>query len=489
MQKVILALLALAVSGWGAISSLTIPHEIDSAAIPKVIYIDQNNDSIVNKVNELKDTVNLYLPGSGGFTGSFLSNLASLRATIDSDNNSTAEAFYVTRNGSTDTIFKVPENLATSARLWGHLTLDSNLTARKVSAADSVVGAHLKTVSGNLIVGGTANVSGVATIGSGGGLTLQYMADTRIPYASTGGSLTATSNLTYTAGTTTFASANGTFSGTLGVTGNTGIGVTAGSDRLRITTATSDDGLVLHDGTNTLAQLIKNSSASSGRLILRSSGTAFANFETGTSSLTSSSFAFTVDDNLATAWEVQQGANDYLRVTTTNSSEAVTFGNASTNPSYSFLGSGTLTVGGAVAVTGAATAATIALGGNEAFTYDEGTFTITATGFSGSVTSTARYVRVGKAVTLHIPAMTGTSNANTFTFTGLPAAIQPATTQLILVNVVENNGSFPAIGSCYAEFAVGSGTVTLILNGNPSGWTASGTKSHYQSSVYNYLLN
>jgi hypothetical protein len=56
----------------------------------------------------------------------------------------------------------------------------------------------------------------------------------------------------------------------------------------------------------------------------------------------------TVSDNLADAFLIQQGANAYLDITTTNASEHVNFGNASTNPSYGFLGSGTATFGGDV---------------------------------------------------------------------------------------------------------------------------------------------
>ena len=42
--------------------------------------------------------------------------------------------------------------------------------------------------------------------------------------------------------------------------------------------------------------------------------------------------------------------------------------------------------------------------GSAAFTsYEEGSFTVTATGFTTAVTGTARYVRVGKQVTLHLP--------------------------------------------------------------------------------------
>ena len=56
--------------------------------------------------------------------------------------------------------------------------------------------------------------------------------------------------------------------------------------------------------------------------------------------------------------------------------------------------------------------------------YVSDTFTITATGFSGTVNGTASYVKVGALVSLWLPTLSGTSNAGTMTLTGIPAAIQ-----------------------------------------------------------------
>ncbi len=53
-------------------------------------------------------------------------------------------------------------------------------------------------------------------------------------------------------------------------------------------------------------------------------------------------------------------------------------------------------------------------------TPDTGTFTITYTGFTATVTGTASWVRIGKLVMLTLPAGSGTSNATSFTATGLP---------------------------------------------------------------------
>ncbi|MEO7778514.1 MAG: hypothetical protein ABIY63_13360 [Fibrobacteria bacterium] len=58
--------------------------------------------------------------------------------------------------------------------------------------------------------------------------------------------------------------------------------------------------------------------------------------------------------------------------------------------------------------------------------YEEGSFTAALTGCTTSPTGTATYFRDGKKVTLILPGLTGTSNANTLTYTGLPAFLAPS---------------------------------------------------------------
>ena len=50
-----------------------------------------------------------------------------------------------------------------------------------------------------------------------------------------------------------------------------------------------------------------------------------------------------VADNLADAFLVQQGSDAYIDVTTTDASEAINFGNTTTNPAFNFLGTGQTT--------------------------------------------------------------------------------------------------------------------------------------------------
>lgn len=128
---------------------------------------------------------------------------------------------------------------------------------------------------------------------------------------------------------------------------------------------------------------------------------------------------------------------------------------------------------------------------------DKGTFTATYTGFTASscspvaaCTGTASWAKMGQVVVLTLPQNLGTSNATTFTTTGLPAAIQPsATTQTVAV-VVENN---TAEARALAQFASASGTITYSVwaagGFNASNWTASGNKGIATPLTITYALN
>jgi hypothetical protein len=58
------------------------------------------------------------------------------------------------------------------------------------------------------------------------------------------------------------------------------------------------------------------------------------------------SATITVDDNQADAFLIQEGTNAYLDITTTDASETMEFGNTTTNPTFTFLGSGEVTIDG-----------------------------------------------------------------------------------------------------------------------------------------------
>jgi len=67
---------------------------------------------------------------------------------------------------------------------------------------------------------------------------------------------------------------------------------------------------------------------------------------------TGASFISNLKDNVAQAYVLQEGANKYYEVITTNGSEETKFGNLTTNPKHTFLGTGLAAFGGSLNVTG-----------------------------------------------------------------------------------------------------------------------------------------
>ncbi len=104
-----------------------------------------------------------------------------------------------------------------------------------------------------------------------------------------------------------------------------------------------------------------------------------------------------------------------------------------------------------------------------------GSFTITGTGFAAAPTATATYKIIKGVVYLFIPtaAITGTSNATSFTLTGLPAAITPAQTKGLPLVLCVDAGN-PTWGSVSVS---NTGVISFNKTGLGASWTASGTKT------------
>ena len=106
--------------------------------------------------------------------------------------------------------------------------------------------------------------------------------------------------------------------------------------------------------------------------------------------------------------------------------------------------------------------------------YEEGTFTVTATGFTAVVTGTATYVKIGKQVTLFLPIMSGTSNATTFTLTGLPAGLTPTNTVDFPAGGQDN--SVTLTSPVLVQITAGSLVFTVYKDFSGAAWTATGIK-------------
>lgn len=115
-----------------------------------------------------------------------------------------------------------------------------------------------------------------------------------------------------------------------------------------------------------------------------------------------------------------------------------------------------------------------------------GSFVITGTGFAVNPTGTARYAVVNSAlVILFLPDLSSTSNAATFTLTGMPAAIQPTQASNHVVTVTDGEGG-GAGTTAYGllQLAAGSLVITLVSPVTSDGsWTASGQKKCFATSI------
>lgn len=109
--------------------------------------------------------------------------------------------------------------------------------------------------------------------------------------------------------------------------------------------------------------------------------------------------------------------------------------------------------------------------------YQKASYTAIATGMTTSPSGTFTYTIVGNTVTINCVAIGGTSNATTFTLTGMPAEARPATTKRIIVPIINNGAS--AIGLVEIGTA---GTLTVLRDSVGTAWTNSGAKSIHQAS-------
>lgn len=113
--------------------------------------------------------------------------------------------------------------------------------------------------------------------------------------------------------------------------------------------------------------------------------------------------------------------------------------------------------------------------GNEAYTYDEGSFPVTLTGFTAAPSGTAYFVRVGKMVTITWPTLSATSNSASMELnasTLIPASIRPATLTQSCPLVVVSNGT-ATIGNVFIDI---DGTAGFGQGGSSANFSTTGTK-------------
>lgn len=112
--------------------------------------------------------------------------------------------------------------------------------------------------------------------------------------------------------------------------------------------------------------------------------------------------------------------------------------------------------------------------------YYEESVTLTATGMTTSPTGVAKCTKIGNVVVIDLPYITGTSNAASFTLTGLSSRFYPASAKQSLC-LASNSG---ATAVCLLSVS-SSGVINLFYNltGAGGSWTASGTKDIRQGTI------
>lgn len=119
---------------------------------------------------------------------------------------------------------------------------------------------------------------------------------------------------------------------------------------------------------------------------------------------------------------------------------------------------------------------------------DSGTYTGTLTGLTTSPTLVINYRRMGTLVCISFGSQSGTSNANTFTITGAPAGIRPASDSGYhsIPGVIDNGANS---WSGVAVQMTSGGVLQFSINGAAAGFTTSGSKgTTNQNTVLCYPL-
>jgi len=500
-MKKILALLAFLVLRLSAQTPVvTLPHHIDSAAVPKVIYIDDNFDSLKNALNTV-----IAIQNADSVLAE-IKSIAGLRFTIDDDNNSTAEAFAITRNGAADTAFRCLD-LDLNCRFFGRASTDSDFTVgRKLIVTDSVrltqlapslplfttanrqlttnamtgtgsvvmsasptlsgtIAGASQTLSGTLDVTGTQMNSNLLRVTRASGSNTAYSsrvtgdAEDRLAIAAAGtlqfgsGALAADANLYRSAADMLKTDDSLTIAGSLAVAGITSTGdVSVSKSAASIVSAISTDNT---SGTSHARLQATAGGASGGDAFTRYTVTGVTDWSTGADNSDGDAYVITPSTTPG-------GATNGLKITT----------------------GGAVTIPGTLGVTGVVTADSLV---SPKF-YEEGTWTATLTGVTTTVTATAYYVRVGKMVTVMIPQLIGTSNTTSSTVTGFPASIQPLHLSDISISRVNDNGN------SYAGFiSINSGSYGLGFYTAPTTltqtFTSSGSKGIGTAVSFSYSLN
>ena len=183
--------------------------------------------------------------------------------------------------------------------------------------------------------------------------------------------------------------------------------------------------------------------------------------QSGTGDLTLSStddLIATIADNGTDSLDIQEGTNNYININTTNSSENISFGNATTNPSFSYLGTGTVTVAGDVAVNGGDLT-------SSQTTFNLLNATVTTLNIGGAVT-TLNLVTGNTAATLNIGTGTGGNTINIGTGAAANTITIGSTTGASAISLKVGTGGVKIGDGGTSNYATFDSNGSLTFSGN-----------------------
>jgi fibronectin-binding autotransporter adhesin len=163
-------------------------------------------------------------------------------------------------------------------------------------------------------------------------------------------------------------------------------------------------------------------------------------------------------DNTADAYDLQEGSNNYLNINTTNASESISFGNATTNPTFAFLGTGATSFAGALTVTGTTTT-NGALAANGQVTLGDGGDTVAINSSDWDISATGNASGIG-TITMD-GLLTGTAGA---TLSGAVVNLNASSNFATNINTGTSNGTV----------TIGSGSNAVVIDSTDWGVTAGG---------------
>lgn len=390
MKRLFLGLLFL-VSAARAVDTLSIPTNYLTVTTGTRATLAGNFTSIETWGNKVRDSIAQVTARLGGYTGSLtMTSLANLRLKLDGDNSETARLLVESGNG--DSLFTVRED--STAKFYGNLTVNGTSTFTGATTHSALTASLPVFTNGSKVLASNAM--------TGTGSVVMHTAPTTAGLWTHGGALTVGDSIRLT--------------GRLNI-------VNAQAETFLTSSTAANPAFIKLTANGAIGHLAKE-------------GTAGTDYMTG---------------GTAGALQLVTATNVPVEIGV-NGAKVATF--ASTGPTF----------------TGTITATTISASGNitgdsliSSKFYTEGTFTIAATNFSGctsgvlsgsTCTGTAKYTRVGKAVTVFIPALIGTSSGSSLTLTGWPAGISPpvdfsAPVRFIYENSIGYQAYFQAISGTY----------------------------------------